>query len=76
MNIEQTEICPFCDSENSYPGYDPEVSGYVTTCSDCGRKIFLCDACLHADDNTGAICNWHETLTGRGCMRGFINKGE
>lgn len=73
--IEQVEVCPICDSENYYPGFDPEKKGYVTKCC-CGKKIFLCDACLHAEDNPTGKCDWIETEDGRGCFRGWIKKGE
>lgn len=74
--IEQVEMCPYCEAENSYPGWDPEEKGYIATCTNCGKKIFLCDACLHAEDNLTQKCNWCETNSGRGCFRGWIEKGE
>ena len=75
IEFEQTECCPYCEAENTYPNWDPEEKGYIATCRCCGMKMFLCDACLHADDNPGQKCNWHEDETGRGCFRGWINKG-
>lgn len=76
IEIEQVEICPECDTENTYPEWDPEEKGYIATCGNCGKKIFLCDACLHADDNDECKCDWREREDGRGCFRGFIKKGE
>lgn len=74
--IEQTETCPYCDSENTYPNWDTDYLGYIATCNECGKKIFLCDACTHAEDNKEQKCDWHEDETGRGCFRGWIKKGE
>ena len=76
MTIEQVETCPICDAENSYPDWDPEEKGYIATCESCGKKIFLCDACFHADDNPEMECDWHEENDGRGCRRGWIKEGE
>ncbi len=76
INIEQVEICPECDAENVFPGWDPEEKGYIATCQTCGKKIFLCDACLHADDNPKGKCDWYKNEDGRGCFRGWIKKGE
>lgn len=68
--IEAVETCPFCDRENVYPNYDVEVNGYIAICQHCGEQIFLCDECLHADDNSCMTCDWHETETGGECFRG------
>lgn len=72
----QSEVCPECETENFYLMWDPEEKGYIAQCFKCGKKIFLCDACIHADDNKSHRCDWNETETGRGCFRGFIKKGE
>ena len=72
----QTEVCPECNTENFYYKFDPETEGYIVTCKHCGKKLFLCDACLHADDNPEGLCDWHRNETGRGCFRGWIEKGE
>lgn len=76
MTWGQTEVCPICETENFYPEWDPEEKGYIAICSGCGKKIFLCDACFHADDNPTRYCAWHETEDGRGCFRGWIKEGE
>lgn len=69
----QTEVCPFCESESFHPFYDAEKRGYITKCSVCGREIFLCDACLHADDNNQEQkCDWKETGRVCKCFRGTI----
>ena len=72
--IEQVETCPYCGMENVYGDYDPVKSGYVAECHECGEKIFLCDACMHAEDNPNMDCDWHECLDGNRCRRGFIKK--
>ncbi len=64
MNIgittEAVETCPHCESENVYENWDPFTKGYIAKCKGCGREIFLCDECLHMDDNPAQECNWHE----------------
>lgn len=74
--IEQIETCPHCDCDNVLGNWDSEEKGYIATCWNCGKKIFLCDACIHADDNPKHKCDWCERENGRGCFRGFIKKGE
>ena len=59
IKTEAVEICPHCDSENSYPNYDTDKLGYVVICKTCGKKMMLCDECLHAPDNTDQFCDWH-----------------
>lgn len=68
--FEQVEACPYCDSENVYPGYDPEKDGYITKCKTCGCSIFLCDACHHAKDNLGGKCDCREEDGKSVCFRG------
>lgn len=68
----QTEICLHCGNENFYKNYDPEKSGYIVVCKACGKKIFLCDACIHNHN----ICTYYETKMGRGCHKGFIKEGD
>ena len=58
---ECVEACPDCGAENVYDNYDPIVNGYKAICKECGREIFLCDECLHADDNLSQDCDWHGT---------------
>lgn len=72
---EVVEICPYCMNENYYV-WDPEKKNYVATCSRCGKKIFLCDACRFTDDNPKGYCDFYETEEGRGCFRGWIKEGE
>lgn len=67
---EAIETCPHCCGENSYPNYDVKASGYVAICQHCREQIFLCDECLHADDNEERRCDWHGTETGGECFRG------
>lgn len=56
---EAVEMCPYCEAENVYRNWDAEKQGYVATCHSCGKKIFLCDECKHADDNPSGRCDWH-----------------
>lgn len=53
--VEVTEICPHCEAENTMV-WDVKRDGYEAFCSHCGKKMMLCDECLHADDNKG--CDW------------------
>lgn len=59
---EAVELCPYCESENVFANWDCEKQGYEATCWQCGKKIMLCDECLHADDNPGRKCDWHEVI--------------
>ena len=67
---EAIEMCPHCDNENIYPMWDVEKNGYIAKCNHCGEEIFLCDECMHAEDNKGMDCNWCETKNGGKCFRG------
>lgn len=71
-----TEPCPHCEVENFYPKWDVEQQGYVAICQECGEEIFLCDACMHADDNPGHNCDWQETACGGACFRGKTTSAE
>lgn len=67
---EAVEVCPHCGQENFYPMWDIGTFGYIATCSYCGQEIFLCDECLHANDNAAQKCDWCETECGGKCFRG------
>ena len=64
--FEAVEVCPHCDSENAYPMWDTEVSGFVAVCKYCGKEIMLCDEC---HDYSG--CDWCKTECGGKCYRGI-----
>ena len=70
--FEEVEVCPFCDSENTYPMWDVDEKCFVAKCQYCGEEIFLCDACQHYPDNSNEIpcCNWTKTKSGGSCYRG------
>ena len=75
--IEAVECCPHCGAENVYQEIDPVACGYIQKCQGCGKKIFLCDECYHADDNPYMKCDWHPIMDGdKGiggeCFRGMI----
>lgn len=57
------EMCPHCEAENEFP-WDVETMGYVATCQHCGKKLMLCDECMHADDNPGMRCDWRNECGG------------
>ena len=65
MFREEIEICPYCEKEIAKK-WDVENNGYQVTCPNCGKKIMLCDACLHSKDNKTMRCNWSEE---NGCFR-------
>lgn len=69
---EAVEVCPHCMSENVYPMWDTEVSGFVAVCKHCGKEIFLCDECLHTILEDGEVhdCDWCQTKCGGKCHRG------
>lgn len=60
VETEAVECCPFCEGESVFPNWDVETQGYIAKCQHCSEVIFLCDECLHAEDNTGGRCDWHE----------------
>ena len=68
---EAVEVCPHCDSENVYPMWNTEESGFVAVCKHCGKEIFLCDECFHTDDNPNMNCDWCKTECGGKCFRGI-----
>lgn len=71
--FEAVEVCPHCDSENVYPMWNTEESGFVAVCKTCGKEIFLCDECRHAEDNPCMNCDWCKTECGGKCFRGCTN---
>ena len=70
--FEAVEVCPHCDSENVYPMWDTEVSGFVAVCKHCGKEILLCDECQHTVCQDGEVhnCDWCKTECGGKCHRG------
>lgn len=73
---EAVEACPYCEGENVFPNYDAKKDGYIVVCQQCGRQIFLCDECLHADDNPTQKCDWRQLENGCGqCFRGIAKGG-
>ena len=59
MGWECVEYCPHCDSEATYPDYNPDKQGYKVRCTECGEQIMLCTECFHAPDNKEHYCDWH-----------------
>ena len=76
IQTEAVEICPHCEGENIYPNYDVGVSGYIVKCKHCGKKIFLCDECIHSEDNVGGFCDWTQGESCHFCFRGKIEEKE
>lgn len=72
--FEAVEVCPHCGNENIYPMWDMENNGYIAQCKNCGKEIFLCDECLHSEDNKGQKCDWCETACGGKCFRGITKE--
>lgn len=72
VETEAVEVCPYCEAENVFPNWNVETDGYIAQCAECGEEIFLCDECMHADDNKARRCDFRETETSRKCFRGTI----
>lgn len=70
------ELCPWCGKECEYHDVDVEKDGFIVECKNCGKKIFLCQACFNKVDNPESKCDWQENAEGRWCFRGFIKEGE
>lgn len=62
---EEVEVCPHCMGENIIQ-WNVGRDGYEINCQHCGKRIMLCDACLHSDDNELRKCDWNEN---DGCFR-------
>ena len=69
---ETVEVCPYCDNENVYPEWNTDTSGFIAICKHCGKKIFLCDECMHSEDNPAMRCDCHKEGQLNVCMRGKI----
>lgn len=65
MKREEAEVCPHCMAENILQ-HDVEKDGYQVTCTNCGKKMMLCDACMHAEDNPERKCDWDKATN---CFR-------
>ncbi len=65
MKRREIEICPYCEQEVAIE-WDVEKREYQAACPNCKKKIMLCDACLHSEDNEGMRCNWSQE---NGCFR-------
>jgi hypothetical protein len=70
--FESVEVCPHCMSQNVYPMWNTEESGFVAICKHCGEEILLCDECQHTILQDGEVhdCDWCETECGGKCHRG------
>lgn len=75
---EAIEVCPHCGSENIYPMFNTEVSGFITKCKYCEEEILLCDECQHTILQDGEVhnCDWCETRFGGKCHRGETKNSE
>lgn len=70
------ECCPHCENENVYemPNDSKYIkSRFMAVCKCCGKTIFLCDECIHCEDNPFGDCDWKECDGNGGCCkRGMI----
>lgn len=56
---ECVEVCPHCMGENIIQWNTKEL-GFVAKCMHCGKKMMLCDECLHTvcQDGEPHDCDW------------------
>lgn len=50
-----TEVCPHCESEIEMH-WDTDERGYEAHCPVCGKRLMLCDECLHSEE--GNFCDY------------------
>lgn len=55
MRYEVTEVCPNCESEVTML-WNVHEDGYKAFCPHCGKRLMLCDECLHRDG--GEKCDY------------------
>lgn len=65
IKIECVEICPHCGEEVEI-NWCTKEDGYEIYCPYCGKKMLLCDECMHSPDNKTQNCDWCEET---GCFR-------
>lgn len=46
-NYIAAETCPHCEAEIEMR-WDVKIRGYKAFCPVCGKRLMLCDACLHS----------------------------
>ena len=73
------EVCPYCDTENTVQALPDQMIG---TCSNCGRRIVLCDKCLALNPDENArpcdnckfcdLANFMNYLKGFGTVERFL----
>ncbi len=56
QDCEVTEVCPHCESEITMT-WDVASRGYKAFCPVCGKRLMLCDECLHAE-GSGGYCDY------------------
>lgn len=49
---EVTEVCPWCDKEITMT-WNTDARGYKAFCPVCGKRLMLCDECMHSEDYSG-----------------------
>jgi hypothetical protein len=55
MRYEVTEVCPHCESEVTMT-WNVLIDGYKAFCPYCGKRLMLCDVCLHREG--GGKCDY------------------
>lgn len=50
-----TELCPHCMNEITMT-WDTDKLGFKAFCPVCGKRLMLCDECMHIED--GGVCNY------------------
>lgn len=52
-----TEVCPHCENEIEMR-WNTDTQGFKAFCPVCGRRLMLCDECLH-DENDSRSCDYN-----------------
>ena len=57
METEVFELCPHCGLE-AHLFWDIEADGYKAYCPNCGKRLMLCDECMHGHGNDCGSCDY------------------
>jgi hypothetical protein len=70
---ETIEWCPHCDTECTFHPTEDQMIG---TCTNCGRRIVLCDKCCELNPNVGdrqcEDCKFCDLANFMNYLKGFV----